>query len=61
MVVLGTTELTSAPRLVAIECMVSGSLLEKTRGVVGTEVFGLVSSEWVTNETVISGLCVKSV
>ena len=52
-------ELTSAPRLVATENVVSDSLWEKMGGVL--EMVGLVSAGWVTDETVVSGSPGKTV
>lgn len=46
-------ELTSAPRLVATENVVSDSLWEKMGGVL--EMVGLVSAGWVTDETIVPG------
>lgn len=50
---VGTTELTSAPRLVATENVVSDSLWETLGAVLGT--VSLVSTGWVTSETVVFG------
>ena len=52
-VVAGTAELVSVPGLVAVEVVVSDSLWETLEVVLGT--VGLVSSGWVTSETVVSG------
>ena len=52
-VVAGTAELVSVPGLVAIEGAVSDSLWETLEVVLGTD--ELVSSGWVTSETVVSG------
>lgn len=51
--VAGTVELDSAPGMVAIEIVLSNSLLEKLKVV--WETIGLVSEGWVTMETVASG------
>ena len=52
-VIAGTAELPSAPGLVAIEGVVSNSLWETLGVVLG--ILRLVSSRWVTSETVVSG------
>ena len=52
-VVAGRAELVSAPGLVAVEVVVSDSLWETLEVVLGT--VELVSSGWVTSETVVSG------
>ena len=52
-VVAGTAELVSVPGLVAVEGVVSDSLWEILGVVLRT--VGLVSSGWVTSETVVSG------
>ena len=52
-VVAGTAELVSVPGLVAVEVVVSDSLWETLEVVLGT--VELVSSGWVTSETVVSG------
>ena len=53
-VVAGRAELVSVPGLVAVEVVVSDSLWETLEVVLGT--VELVSSGWVTSETVVSGL-----
>ena len=53
MVGAGTTELASAPRLVAIEGVVYDSLWKTLGVVLGT--VGLVSAGWLTKETAVSG------
>ena len=52
--IVGTAELVSASGLVFVEGVVFDSLWETLRVVLGT--VGLVSSGWVTSETVVSGL-----
>ena len=50
---VGSAELTSAPRLVATENVVTDSLWKTLGVVLGT--VGLVSTGWVTSETVVFG------
>ena len=58
-VVAGTAELVSVPGLVAVEVVVSDSLWETLEVVLGT--VELVSSGWVTKETVVSDFSGKTV
>ena len=58
-VVAGTAELVSVPGLVAVDGVVSDSLWETLEVVLGT--VGLVSSGWVTGETVVSGFPAETV
>ena len=57
--VVGTAELTSVSRLVAVEGMLSDSLWETWGVVLGT--FGLDIAGWVTKETVVPDSCRDSV
>lgn len=56
---VGTAELASVPRLVAIEGVLTDSLGEKMGAVLGT--VGLVSAGWVAEEAVVSGSPGKAV